>query len=414
MARTFVVFPTEADRMDSATALFTDAEATIPYLAANDPRILIADLPEEEIEAAKATGCEVFDDFRLQLFPNLLEYRSRSWRFWEPASSISALRTVAAPPVWQTKTLTNVLDHIKAPQAWVRTRGKGVTIVVVDTGVCAQMPEFPSSKRSIHSFSFASPGRFWEDSVGHGSMCACIAAATDQRGGRYNGVAPEATLLSARTSLWSSDIYKIYDHLITLKRTGAIQGPLVVSNSYGLYTCSPPHWPEGHPYRRIVERAVSQGIIVVFAAGNDHYDVLCNYPPQDCSPNTIWAVNSIDDVITVGTVNWDNSNQVPGEHANSSRGPGQWSASQENPDCVAPTYGEVVWGCGYQVMEWWGTSGACPQVAGLSALLLSINPNLKPQDVKRIIKDTAAKLPSSSTCVGAGLIDCKSAIASIA
>ena len=31
--------------------------------------------------------------------------------------------------------------------------------------------------------------------------------------------------------------------------------------------------------------------------------------------------------------------------------------AHKKPDVVAPTYGEVVWGNGYRVMEWWGQAG---------------------------------------------------------
>src|SRR5262249_51219167 len=152
-----------------------------------------------------------------------------------------------------------------------------------------------------------------------------------------------------------------------------------------------------------------------FAAGNNHAFGLCQHPETDDHPNTIWAVNSIDEVITVGTVDWDESNQaVGGEHANSSRGPGQWSIRQDKPDVVAPTYGEVVWGATYRRLEWWGTSGACPQVAGLAALLLSLHPALTPAQVQRLICANARPLPGKpATCVGHGIINCLATIQSV-
>lgn len=244
-------------------------------------------------------------------------------------------------------------------------------------------------------------------------MCASIAAATDADGGRYNGVAPDATLLSARTNLLATDIYKLYDWVLARKRSGQITGPIVMSNSYGLYTCSAPSGlPQDHPYRQILLDAVSAGIVVVYAAGNNHHDVLCSHDPSKCSPNTIWSVNSMDEVLFVGTVNWNNR-MDSGEHANSSRGPGQWAHVHKKPDCVAPTYGEVIWGSGYQVMEWWGTSGACPQVAGLAALLLSADPGLSPAQVGDIIRQTCRDIQLPKTCAGAGLIDCEAALAQV-
>jgi subtilisin family serine protease len=271
------------------------------------------------------------------------------------------------------------------------------------------MSEFPNIKRSPSSVTFAYSDP-WVDHVGHGSMCASAAGGSNARGGRFNGVAPDALLLSARTNLFSTDIYKIYDFLIEEKASGRI-GPLVISNSYGLYRCDPPPGlSEDHPYLDIVREAVANNIVVVFAAGNNHYDVLCNHDPTACGPNTIWGVNSIDEVLTVGTVNPDNLNDR-GVHANSSRGPGQWARARIKPDVVAPTYGEIVWGNGYRVMEWWGTSGACPQVAGLAALILSVNPGLTPGQVGDIIRNTATPLGRPAECVGAGLINCEEAVA---
>ena len=153
----------------------------------------------------------------------------------------------------------------------------------------------------------------------------------------------------------------------------------------------------------------------MYAAGNNHGSAACRFPETDDHPNTIWAVNSIDEVITVGTVDWDEGNQRAGsEHANSRRGPGQWSTRADKPDVVAPTYGEVAWGGRYERMEWWGTSGACPQVAGLAALLRSRNPDLTPDEIREVIRSSARELPGKPQhCVGAGIIDCAEAIQGI-
>ena len=124
----------------------------------------------------------------------------------------------------------------------------------------------------------------------------------------------------------------------------------------------------------------------------------------------------LDEVLSVGTVDRNNRMDQPPQtsggysHRDSSRGPGQFATANPKPDCVAPTYGEVVWGCGYVAMEWWGTSGAAPQVTGLAALILSKKPSLSVADVGDIIKKTCVPIGLAPTCAGAGLIDCLAAM----
>jgi serine protease AprX len=375
-----------------------------PYRSASAPNVLVAEIGPDEAEAFAQSGAEVFADIELSTFdpdsPELERWAKRS--YWEDLTPEAALG----------QGLPEVLQQVRAPEAWELSRGAGVTIAIVDTGVCGSLREFPEARRSSIDLPTAFAGLHWSDPRGHGSMCAAIACASREAGGRFDGVAPGATLLSARTTLLASDIYRIYDRLLALRAAGRIPGPLVISNSFGLYSCAPtPGLPANHPYRNIVVAATQQGVPVVFAAGNNHFDVRCNYDPTASEPNTIWAVNSEDTVLSVGTVNADLTNQDPSTpHVNSSRGPGEWARDLPKPDCVAPTYGEVVWGCGYRNLPWWGTSGACPQVAGLAALILAVRPSLSSAEVGSIIRGTCRGLPAPHPCVGAGLIDCRAAV----
>jgi subtilisin family serine protease len=419
MPQYFVRFPSETMRPRAMTMLAADPERYRGFESASNEQILIADLSDDQRQAAESNGAKVYEDVQFYptgLVPNPLQLPGRNWQYWERAvarpSDLALL--VPAGAMWQTKTMTDVMAHINAPKAWAKgARGKGVTIGIVDTGVSSVMKEFPAARRSPFSKSFAYAAGPWTDDIGHGSMCAAAAAAGTADGGKYNGVAPDATILSARTNLLATDIYKLYDWVLAKKASGELTGPVVMSNSYGLYTCSPPPGlPADHPYRQIVLDAIAAGIVVVYAAGNNHAAGVCNHDPTKCSPNTIWGINSIDEVLSVGTVNASNRMDT-GEHGNSSRGPGQWASAHKKPDCVAPTYGEVVWGSGYQVMEWWGTSGACPQVAGLAALLLSFDPALTPAQVADVIRATCRDINLPKTCAGAGLIDCEAAVDNI-
>ena len=315
------------------------------------------------------------------------------------------------------KGLRDVLRQIKADRAWARSRGKGVHIAIVDTGVCGQMKEFPQWKRS--PFSTDRFGNPWGDVDYHGSMVACIAAGTRAESGRFDGVAPDATLISSRVPFDDFDdanLCPIYEYLIGLVEDGDV-GRLVVNNSYGLRNRNEPELDPASKFIGLVRKAVSVGIVVVFAAGDNNI-------PGEGEPalprpvNTIWGANSLDEVITVGTVDQSGSmDRVPPGlperslcHRNSSRGPGQLSRSTIKPDCVAPTYGEVMYGCGYQSMLWWGTSGAAPQVSGLAALLLAENPELSPDEIKVIIRESCVSLGLPPEYAGAGMIDCEAAM----
>jgi serine protease AprX len=406
MSRYFVRTPDPADLDQLAQAYFgpssllQPSEAR-PYRSTSEGNVLLAELGPNEVEALRASGAEVFADFELRTFgPDDHKTVGGS----EPRGGNTQ------PPT--ARGLSHVLEQIRAPEAWELSRGERVTIAVVDTGVCGSLREFPATQRSAIDLPTAFAGNHWADARGHGSMCAAIACGSRKAGGRFDGVAPGATLLSARTTLLVSDIYRIYDRLLALRADGRLPGPLVISNSFGLYSCAPtPGLPADHPYRSIVVAATQQGVPVVFAAGNNHYDVLCSHDPAACGPNTIWAVNSEDAVLSVGTVNADLTNQDPSTpHVNSSRGPGEWARDLPKPDCVAPTYGEVVWGCGYRDLPWWGTSGACPQVAGLAALILAVRPSLSSAEVGSIIRSTCRGLSAPHSCVGSGLIDCRAAV----
>ena len=254
------------------------------------------------------------------------------------------------------------MRHVRADRAWELTEGQGVTIAVVDTEIAPSLPESPvGAKRSSVDPGGAYSGSHWQDGMGHGSMCAAIAAGAGG-GTAFRGVAPKATVLAARSDLSATDVYSIYTGLILAKRQGRIPGPLVISNSWGYDRQGV--MPQNHPFMDVLLLAVAEGITVVFAAGNNHV----TGDPRADNPNTIWGPNSHDRVLTVGTVNQEETNRDPDTpHKDSSRGPGEWAQLRDKPDCVAPTYGMVVWGSGRRYMPWWGTSGACPQVAGLAA-----------------------------------------------
>jgi serine protease len=57
-----------------------------------------------------------------------------------------------------------------------------------------------------------------------------------------------------------------------------------------------------------------------------------------------------------------------------------------------------------------GTSMATPHVAGVTALMLSKNPTLSPDEVESKLKSTARAFPASCTSCGSGIVDASAAV----
>jgi serine protease AprX len=304
--------------------------------------------------------------------------------------------------------LDDVLDLIHAREAWETSRGAGVAIAVVDTGVNGARPEFPQSKRLDQ---WAPAGEdAWTDYEGHGTMCACIATGTRAEGGEFDGVAPDAGLIACRTRFFDSEVVTIYDFLIDFA-TDHGDMRVVASNSFGRRVGTPPAPPPDTDLADALADAVAAGIAICFSAGN--YHELAGGAAAACNPTSIWLHKCRDDVITVATSRPDGT-----MWSYSSRGPGQFAGDPgmaDKPDVTAPTppNGRVVYGDSVRSLpNGWGTSGACPQVAGLAALMLA-GSTASAADVFDAIRSTAASLGHGADCQGRGLIHAANAVAAL-
>lgn len=238
-------------------------------------------------------------------------------------------------------------------------------------------------------------------------MCACIAAGTRQEGGIFDGVAPEAGLIACRTHFFDTELATIYDYLIGLVQTQGLS--LIATNSFGIITGAPPPDLANSDFEEALGDAIAAGIHVFFSAGN--YHDLAGGDPEQCRPTSIWSHKSRADVMAVATCKLDKAMWYY-----SSRGPGQRFGepnTNQKPDVTAPTpeNGRIIYGDSVVTLSnGWGTSGACPQVAGLAALLLAKKKSLNRQQVIDAIRTTAISMGHPDDCQGSGLIDCRAAL----
>jgi serine protease AprX len=307
------------------------------------------------------------------------------------------------PPAEKGPSLDDVLEAIRARDAWRNgNRGGGATIAIVDTGVDGDRREMPFWKRR-GSWQVQGAMPFC-DPVGHGTLCAVVAAGTRAAGGRFEGVAPDAGIIACRTRFFDSELTAIYDHLIALVEADKSLR-LITTNSFGRRCGLPPPPVEGD-FPAALEEAIAAGIAVFFSAGNNHD--LAGGRPADCHPSTIWHYKGRADVFTVGTCDlegrlWEYSSRGPGQEGNAAK-----------PDIVAPTPRDGLVAFGGEARsfpEGWGTSGACPQAAGLAALLWTAEPSLTVGELLGRIRAGARDLGLAWTCQGAGQLDCFASLA---
>jgi hypothetical protein len=93
--------------------------------------------------------------------------------------------------------LDNLLDtDIDAPEAWLRSRGAGITVAVADTGVNADHEDLAG--KIVPGWDFVSGDATPQDGNGHGTHVAGTIAATGANGSGLTGVAPDAKVMPLR------------------------------------------------------------------------------------------------------------------------------------------------------------------------------------------------------------------------
>lgn len=289
--------------------------------------------------------------------------------------------------------------------------GAGVKIAILDTGIYKNHLDF--SGRVTQEKSFVTNQYGWAfadeegviDLMGHGTHVAGIAAgsgAASPTGYDCQGVAPGAELINAKCLDRIGD-GSISSVVAAIEWAANTSGADIISMSLGF----PGEVDPDHPISLAVDDAVSQGVIVVVAAGNEGPFYLSSRAPGNARR-----------VITVGASN--SSNQLA---SFSSRGPTTFDSYK--PNVVAPgvnmysalAEGTVLQaistrtrdaiGAGNRYMPLSGTSMAAPVVAGAVALLLDAFPSLSPEAAKIALMETTINLTGNlgPNAQGAGLIN---------
>lgn len=283
------------------------------------------------------------------------------------------------------------LDEYGVRSAWQVTRGRGATIAIIDTGIARGPVEFSGAVAGGADFSGvgASDGRKPVGAVdaNHGSWVASLAAArgTGPDAGMI-GVAPEASLLSISIGFGASSSVPFVEQVADAMRWAVDNGADVINLSFTTNTLTwDPLWDDAFQY------AFDHDVVVVVAAGN-----------KGSGTEEIGAPATIPGVLTVAGVG---RNEVASEEA---------STQGILIGISAPSEQLLGVSADGQLVQWNGTSGAAPIVAGIAALIRSAHPELDADNViNRIIR--TARPAAGATAVpdaryGFGLIDAAAAV----
>jgi bacillopeptidase F len=275
---------------------------------------------------------------------------------------------------------------IEAPEVWNRgSRGQGVTVAILDTGVDFAHVDLRTRWRGGGNSWFDPHGEYAQphDNDGHGTQVAGIAVGGDASG-QPIGVAPEANWIAAklfdsRGHTRLSAIHAALQWLLDPDGNPASDdAPQVVNNSWGLLdfvgACN-------DEFRADIANLRAANISVVFAAGNSG-----PYTASDISPANESGSFSVGAVRPDGLID-----------ASSSRGPNSCDGGIF-PRVVAPgvaittsdlTYSGLLPNTYSQVS---GSSFAAPHAAGAIALLRAAMPAVSAADIDAALEGSAIDL----------------------
>jgi subtilisin family serine protease len=349
------------------------------------------------VQAPEGTGLKTFEIAEKLLAEKDIEFCHPEMVQERRNKDLNALQWHLAPTKING---TAVNAHVNILEAWKITKGKGITIAIVDDGVDTDHPEFKG--KVVHPRDVTlniDDARPKEKDDNHGTPCAGVALAS---GLEINGTAPEAMLMPIRLRNGLGSMAEAQAFA-----WAADHGADVISCSWG--PADGRWWdPEDPTHQRntmlpdstrlAIDYAMTKGrkgrgCVVLFAAGNGNEgtetDGYVSYPP----------------VIAVAACNDTGKRSVYSDFGKAvwvafpSRDFGWKPFKHPNPISTGIHTTDRLKEGGYTTTDYYdafgGTSSACPGMAGVVGLMLAANPDLTPPLVKELIKNNCERVDST-------------------
>ena len=350
------------------------------------------------------------------------------------------------PSQWHYKAPTDEIGGANLPGAWDITTGSAsLTVAVIDSGI---LPHADLAGRTVPGYDFIAedaPGVFASANDGNGrdadpsdpgdwiSLEEALGLAA---GGRFfgcgvsdsswHGTHVAGTVAAASNNItgvagvnWGSKVLPVrvlgkcgaYDSdiLDAMRWAAGLSVPGIPSNANPAKVLNMSLGGDSSGCSLAYQDAINQvnavGAVVVVAAGNGN--TVSNSSPDSCN----------------GVINVAATNRSGGKASYSNFGdkvtisaPGGEAFSNFDPSGILSTYNTGTTSPATDTFAYLqGTSFATPHVAGIATLMVSVNPNLNPAQVRSILQSTARVFPPGSTCnttlCGAGIVNAAAAVA---
>jgi type VII secretion-associated serine protease mycosin len=291
------------------------------------------------------------------------------------------------------------LQRVLLDELWQDTKGKGVRVAVIDTGVDDVNPQLRTAVDAKSGKDYLKPDKenpgFGDemrgktdgtvDEVGHGTKVAGIIAARPRKGTGFVGLAPEATIIPIRqndekNSGKSDTMAQAIDWAVA-------KGAHVINISQD----TTQSLDADSPMAKAVARALARQIVVVASAGNDGMDGKLKNTYPAAFPGVLAVASS------------DRNN----ERAAFSQSGTFVGVAAPGVDIVSTVPG------GGQCVDN-GTSFSAPYVAGVAALLRAKYPRWTAAQIVARIEQTAVRsINGRDNHVGWGVVDPVRALADL-
>ncbi len=272
--------------------------------------------------------------------------------------------------------------NINIEKAWDESKGEGITVAVIDTGV-SKVPDLKLTK-FVKGYDFVNDKENADDDNGHGTHVAGTIAQSTNNGYGVAGIAYQSSIMPLKV-LSGSGGGTIADIAESIK--------FAADNSADVINMSLGGGGASTMMEEAIKYAHGKGVVIVAAAGNEGRNTAA-YPARYPDVISVSAIDAAGDKASY-------SNFGAGVDISA---PGGSETGKIIQNTVDPSSGESVF-VGFQ-----GTSMAAPHVAGVAALIKATGVE-DPTEVSDILKQSSRKIQEDHlNHFGAGNLDAGAAV----